>query len=171
MSETLVTGDDPFPGGSFPLTGRPTVRVGYSIGQVTHHASNPEAQAKAVELLHLAFHLGITHFDTAQFYSNGLANELLRESFENRHDDILIATKAGAKPAPGTPTPSEAAKKPSELRTGVEENLRSLGTDWIDVVKLWRWTSPLGCSLPTNRSWRSRTSSPRWQLRADDFGK
>ena len=85
------------------MAGRPTARVGYGMGQVTRHAGNSEAHAKAVLLLHAAFDLGITHFDTAQFYGNGLANELLRASFGNRRHDILIATKAGAKPVPGAP--------------------------------------------------------------------
>jgi len=137
MSVTLVT-RDPFPGGSFPLAGRLTSRVGYGMGQVTRHAGNSEAQAKAVELLHVAFNLGITHFDTAQFYGDGLANELLRASFGNRRNDILIATKAEAKPVPGAPIPLEAAQKPFELRAAVEANLRTLGTNWIDVVNLRR---------------------------------
>ena len=137
MSVTLVT-RDPFPGGSFPLAGRLTSRVGYGMGQVTRHAGNSEAQAKAVELLHVAFDLGITHFDTAQFYGSGLANELLRASFGNRRNDILIATKAEAKPVPGAPIPLEAAQKPFELRAAVEANLRTLGTNWIDVVNLRR---------------------------------
>ena len=133
MSETLVTGG-PFPGGSFPLAGRPTARVGYGMSQVTRHAGNSELQAKAVELLHVAFDLRITHFDTAQFYGSGQANELLRASFGNRRNHILIATKAGTKPVPASPIPLEAAQKPFELRAAVEANLLTLGTNWIDVV-------------------------------------
>ena len=137
MSGTLVT-RGPFPGGLFPLAGRPTARVGYGMGQVTRHAGRSEAQAKAVELLHVAFDLGITHFDTAHFYGNGQANEMLRASFGNRRNDILIAIKAGAKPVPAAPIPLEAAHKPFELRAAVEANLLTLGTNWIDVVNLRR---------------------------------
>lgn len=94
----MNSADRPRPGGTFPLAGRPTARIGYGMGQVTRRAVDPEGQARAVDLLRQALELGITHFDTAQFYGNGLTNELLRESLGDRRDEVVIATKAGAKP-------------------------------------------------------------------------
>jgi aryl-alcohol dehydrogenase-like predicted oxidoreductase len=108
-NQTVQNSHRPTPGGTFPLAGRPTARE-----------------------------LGITHFDTAQFYGNGLANELIRDSVGGRRDDIVIATKAGAKPVPGAQIPLTAAQKPVELRAAVEDNLRTLGTDRIDIVNLRR---------------------------------
>lgn len=128
----------PTPGGTFRLTGKPIPRIGYGMGQVTRKAEDPEGRVRAVDLLRRAFELGITHFDTAQFYGNGRANELLHESFADVRDDIIIATKAGTKPVPGAPVPLTAAQKPAELRAAVEENLRTLGTDRIDIVNLRR---------------------------------
>ncbi|QCB51780.1 aldo/keto reductase [Rhodococcus sp. PAMC28707] len=130
--------DRPIPGGTFPLAGRATPRIGYGMGQITRIAEDSEGRARAVDLLRVAFDLGITHFDTAQFYGNGRANELLRESLGPRREEIVIATKAGAKPVPGGKIPLTAAQKPVELRAAVEENLRSLGTDRLDVVNLRR---------------------------------
>ncbi|WP_269048320.1 aldo/keto reductase [Paenarthrobacter sp. Z7-10] len=80
----------------------------------------------------------MTHFDTAQFYADGRANELLHESLADVREGIVIATKAGAKPVPGAAIPLAAAQKPAELRAAVEDNLRTLGTDRIDVVNLRR---------------------------------
>lgn len=45
-----------------------------------------------------ALDLGITHFDAAQFFSNRRVNELLRESFAGVRENIVIATKTGARP-------------------------------------------------------------------------
>lgn len=139
MSEQTLEGTHcPQPGGTFLLAGRPTARVGYGMGQVTRRAGNPDGHARAVDLLRSAFELGIIHFDTAQFYGNGLANELLRQSLGDRRDDIVIATKVGAKPVPGEPIPLEAAQQPFELQAAVEANLRTLGTDRIDIANLRR---------------------------------
>lgn len=95
----------PTPGGTFTLTGRTTPRIGYGMGQITRHAETPEARTRAIRLLRRAYELGITHYDTAQFYGNGLGNELLRESLSQFRDDLVIATKAGAKPVPDAKIP------------------------------------------------------------------
>lgn len=134
----MNTGSSRTPGGTFPLAGKPTARIGYGMGQLARKTEDVDRRREASALLCQALEHGITHYDTAQFYGNGRANELLRESFANVRDDIVIATKAGAKPAPGEPIPLKAAQKPTELRAAVEDNLRTLGTDRIDIVNLRR---------------------------------
>lgn len=126
------------PGGTFPLAGRPTARVGYGMGQVTRAAVDASGEDRAIALLRRAFDLGVTHLDTALFYGNGLANDLLRRALGNHRDELVLASKAGARPVPGAPVPLTAAQRPAELRTAVEENLRTLGTDRVDVVNLRR---------------------------------
>ncbi|GGF34486.1 aldo/keto reductase [Subtercola lobariae] len=133
-----MTGERPTPGGTFTLAGRETARIGYGMGQVTRSAESAEGHDSAVALLHQALELGVTHYDTAQFYGNGRANELLRESFSGVRDEIVISTKAGAKPVPGAPIPLTAAQRPAESRAAVESNLQTLGTDRIDIVNLRR---------------------------------
>ncbi|MDQ2742199.1 MAG: aldo/keto reductase [Chloroflexota bacterium] len=128
----------PGPGGTFNLAGRPAARVGYGMGQLTRQAQSPEGYSAAITLLRHALDLGINHFDTAQFYGNGLANRLIRDALGGRRNEYLIATKAGAMPVPGAPVPLTAAQKPGELRAAVEANLATLGTDWLDVVNLRR---------------------------------
>ncbi|QPZ38089.1 aldo/keto reductase [Paramicrobacterium chengjingii] len=126
------------PGGSFPLGGTPTARIGYGMSRIALMAETAENRASAVALLRTARELGVTHFDTAQFYGDDRANQLLRESFAGVRDDIVIATKVGVKLVSGAPVPLEAAQKPGELRVAVEENLRTLGTDRVDIVNLRR---------------------------------
>ncbi|MDQ6741196.1 MAG: aldo/keto reductase [Actinomycetota bacterium] len=128
----------PGPGGTFTLPGRPAARVGYGMGQLTRQAQSLEGYSAAITLLRHALDLGINHFDTAQFYGNGVANRLIRDALGGRRDEFLIATKAGAMPVPGAPVPLTAAQKPRELRAAVEANLAALRTDWLDVVNLRR---------------------------------
>ncbi|HEY0238472.1 MAG TPA: aldo/keto reductase [Friedmanniella sp.] len=126
------------PGGTFPLAGRAVPRLGYGMGQVTRSAQTAEAHAAAVALLRQAYDLGVRHFDTAEFYSHGLANRLLAEAFGSVRDEVTLATKAGARPVSGASVPLTAAQQPHELREAVEANLASLRTDRLDVVNLRR---------------------------------
>jgi len=126
-------------GGVFPLAGRDVPRVGYGLGQLARQtAADGDGRADALGLLRRAFGLGIRHFDTAQFYGNGLANQLLAEAFRDVRDEVVFATKAGARAVPGAPVPLTAAQQPHELREAVEANLTSLATDRLDVVNLRR---------------------------------
>lgn len=125
-------------GRTFTLNGRDVPRIGYGMGQVTRNAGSADGRQRAVALLQEAYDLGVRHFDTAQFYGNGLANELIAEALGSRRDDLVIATKAGARPDPQGPVPLTAAQRPAELRQAVEENLATLNTDRLDVVYLRR---------------------------------
>ncbi len=62
-------------------------------------------------------------------------------------DDVVVATKVGATPAPGGPRPMRLAQRPEELRASVEDNLRSLGTETLDLVNLRRTDSATGQGL------------------------
>ena len=126
------------PGGTFPLAGRAVPRLGYGMGQVTRSAGTDDGHVTAVALLRQAYDLGVRHFDTAEFYSHGLANRMLAEAFGDVRDDIIIATKTGARPVLGAPVPLTAAQQPHELREAVEANLASLRTDRLDIVNLRR---------------------------------
>ena len=135
---SFVSGQPQPPGGTFELAGRSMPRVGYGMGRLARAVSARHTRAGAVTLLQQAYDLGIRHFDTAQFYGDGSANQLLREAFRDCRDDVLIATKAGARPVADAPVPLTAAQRPEELRAAVEENLATLGTDRVDVVYLRR---------------------------------
>jgi len=56
----------------------------------------PMERSSAIKLLHEAMELGVEHFDTAEMYGIGSANEtLLGDAFANRRDRVFIATKFG----------------------------------------------------------------------------
>ncbi len=121
----------------FPFAGRSLPRIGYGMGQLARRATSTAGWTEAVALLRRAFELGVRHFDTAQFYGDGLANRLLRAALGDVRDEVVLATKAGAKPVPGA-IPLTAAQQPHELREAIEANLATLDTDRLDVVYLRR---------------------------------
>jgi aryl-alcohol dehydrogenase-like predicted oxidoreductase len=109
-----------------PQTGRALV-----IGAV------PGDRDRAIAVLRRAVELGINHIDTAAFYFSSLrsANELINTALAPYPDDLVIVTKVG----PGRDASGEwlPPARPDQLRGQVEENLRQLGRDHLDVVN-WR---------------------------------
>lgn len=92
---------------------------------------DPDA-ARAV--LRRAVELGVDHIDTAQFYGPDVVNDLIRETLHPYPDALRLVTKVGARrDETGAWLP---AQTPAELRAGVEDNLRSLGVERMDLVNL-----------------------------------
>ncbi|GGQ65985.1 aldo/keto reductase [Kitasatospora griseola] len=120
-------------------------RLGYGAMRLTGNGmmgnsdGAPIDRDFAVRLLHTAFEQGVNHVDTASFYFSPRrsANELINRALDSwRGHDVVVATKVG----PGR-TPSgewRTMARPDELRGQVEENLRQLGRDHLDVVNLRR---------------------------------
>ncbi|MFB7179323.1 oxidoreductase [Streptomyces sp. NPDC056257] len=90
----------------------------------------------AVRILRSAVELGVNHIDTASFYFSPLrsANELINRALAPYSDDLVIATKVGPWRDPSGEWLGMAG--PEQLRGQVEENLRQLGRDHLDVVNL-----------------------------------
>jgi aryl-alcohol dehydrogenase-like predicted oxidoreductase len=103
-------------------------------------AFSPEAvpgdRGQAIAVLRRAVELGVNHIDTAAFYFSSLrsANELINTALAPYPDDLVIATKVGPGRAPDGEFLDLA--RPDQLRGQVEENLRQLGRDHLDVVNL-----------------------------------
>ncbi|MEU7038321.1 oxidoreductase [Streptomyces sp. NPDC046237] len=97
----------------------------------------PRDRDQAVAVLRRAVELGVNHIDTAAFYFSPLrsANELINRALAPYADDLVITTKVGpCRDASGRWATH--ATTPEELRGQVEENLRQLGRDHLDVVNL-----------------------------------
>jgi pyridoxine 4-dehydrogenase len=94
----------------------------------------PRDRDAALAVLRRAVELGVDHIDTSQFYGPDVVNELIREALHPYPDGLCLATKVGARrDAEGGWLP---AQRPEDLRAGVEENLRSLRVDRMDLVNL-----------------------------------
>ncbi|KAA0018518.1 aldo/keto reductase [Antrihabitans cavernicola] len=130
----MTNSETPRPGGSASLAGRTVSRIGYGAMQLERLRDDRSA---AIALLRRAVELGVDHIDTAQFYGDGLVNDLVREAI--RPDDhVVVVSKVGADSNPGGPARIRLAQRPDELRASVENNLESLGIEQIPVVNLRR---------------------------------
>lgn len=89
-----------------------------------------------ISLIHSAFEKGITFFDTAEVYGPLLNEELLGEAVAPFRNEIVIATKFGFKPSETDPAAnrwSELDSRPEHIKKVVEESLKRLRTDHIDL--------------------------------------
>ena len=96
--------------------------------------AQPRDRGQAITVLRKALELGVDHIDTASFYFSSLrsANELINSALSPYPDTLTIATKVGPSRDPSGEWRPPAT--PGELRGQVEENLRQLGRDHLDLV-------------------------------------
>ncbi|MFI9251794.1 oxidoreductase [Streptomyces sp. NPDC053069] len=96
----------------------------------------PRDRDQAISVLRRAVELGVNHIDTAAFYFSALrsANELINRALAPYPEDLVITTKVGQPRDPSGAWLPHAT--PEQLRGLVEENLRQLGRDHLDVVNL-----------------------------------
>jgi len=128
---------DTRPGGTFTMGGDLTVtRMGYGAMQLAGPGvfGPPADRDAAVAVLREAVELGITHIDTSGYYGPRVTNQIIREALYPYPEDLRIVTKVGAARDANGGWPE--AQAPGQLRAQVEENLRDLGLDAMDVVNL-----------------------------------
>ncbi|MEV1147515.1 aldo/keto reductase [Micromonospora sp. NPDC049799] len=128
--------------GSWTLGDHRVHRMGFGSMRTT---PDPDTR-RAVRVLRRAVDLGVDHVDTAAFYvSPGgtlnvgsgparYATELIRAALAPYPEHLVIATKVGFAYTPATGLREDAS--PAGLRAQVEENLRRLGRDHLDLVNL-----------------------------------
>lgn len=99
-------------------------------------------EAVAVSAIRRARELGINFFDTAQAYGFGASEAMLgralRDDLDHRREEVVVATKGGLRM---TEAGLRRDASPTWLRRGVEESLRSLGVDYIDLYQV-HWPDP-----------------------------
>lgn len=129
--------------GTWLLGDREVNRVGLGAMRLPGDMSPGSAGAlidrdRAIGVLRRAVDLGVNHIDTASFYFTPLcsANELINSALGPYPDDLTIVTKVGPWRVASGQWQGMAA--PDQLRGQVEENLRQLGRDHLDVVNLRR---------------------------------
>jgi aryl-alcohol dehydrogenase-like predicted oxidoreductase len=87
-------------------------------------------EQQATRVVHAALDAGITHFDTAESYGNGVSETLLGKALGSRRHEVVIATKFADRP-PGEPyTPGLLRRR---ILDGCEASLKRLSTDHIDL--------------------------------------
>ena len=89
--------------------------------------------AEAKRLVDICLEAGVSMFDSADGYSNGMAEEILGQAIKGRRDAVLISTKGSFRRGPG---PNDLGSSRHYLTRAVEASLRRLGTDYIDLYQL-----------------------------------
>lgn len=89
--------------------------------------------AEARRLVDICIEAGVNLFDTADVYSDGASEEVLGAAIKGRRNDVLISTKMSLPMGDG---PNDAGSSRSRLIKGVDDALRRLGTDHIDLMQL-----------------------------------
>lgn len=122
--------------GTFKLGDHFVNRMGYGAMQLAGPGvfGPPKDRDAAVAVLRAAVAAGVNHIDTSDFYGPHVTNQIIRDALHPYSDDLLIVTKVGAirgKDASWLPAQSAA-----ELQQGVEDNLRNLGRDTLDLVNM-----------------------------------
>ena len=84
----------------------------------------------------IALDAGVNMIDTADVYSDGLAEEILGQALNGRRDRVLLATKARFAMGPG---PNDAGLSRHHLIEACEASLRRLQTDHIDLYQVHEW--------------------------------
>ena len=118
------------------LGDKPINRIGFGAMQLAGPGVfGPPRDPDAVRaVLRRAIELGVDHIDTAQYYGPDVVNDLIREALYPYPENLKLVTKVGGRrDDQGAWLP---AQSPAELRAGVEENLRSLRVERMDLVNL-----------------------------------
>ncbi len=139
MSLGQITAAD---GGTWKLGDLVVNRIGFGAmrlpqtGRALVADAVPRDRDQAISVLRRAVEFGVNHIDTAAFYFSPLrsANELINSALAPYPDDLVIVTKVGPGRDPWGEWTDRA--RPDQLRGQVEENLRQLGRDHLDVVNL-----------------------------------
>ena len=88
---------------------------------------------ESTRLVDICLEAGLNMFDTADIYSEGLAEEILGKTIKRRRGEVLISTKGTFRMGPGD---NDVGSSRFHLIRAVEASLRRLGTDYIDIYQL-----------------------------------
>ena len=119
---------------TFPFGDRSVKRLGYGAMQLAGPGvfGPPRDRDAAIAVLREAVAAGVDHIDTSDFYGPHVTNQLIREALSPYPNDLVIVTKIGA--VRGEDGSWNPAQEPDQLPSAVEDNLRNLGLDRLEVV-------------------------------------
>ncbi|WP_102959978.1 aldo/keto reductase [Mangrovicella endophytica] len=102
----------------------------------THPWSLPEEESRP--FIRRAIELGINFFDTANVYSDGTSEEIVGRALKDfgRRDELVIATKVNGRMHEG---PNGQGLSRKAIFTEIDNSLRRLGTDYVDLYQIHRW--------------------------------
>ena len=103
------------------------------------HAYGEKDDKESLKTLHRALELGITFWDTADYYGNGDNERLISKALKKKRDQVFLATKFGLiYPESGDLFNSGLNGSPAWVHQAVDRSLKRLETDYIDLYYLHR---------------------------------
>lgn len=111
-------------------------RQGYGSMGLSHSYGRAEDE-NSIRTIHRALELGVTLIDTANVYGQGHNEELVARALEGRRDKVVLATKFGLRFG-DDPEDRRVNGEPAYARRRLEESLRRLRTDHVDLYYLHR---------------------------------
>ncbi|NOK15603.1 oxidoreductase [Corallococcus carmarthensis] len=121
---------------TFPGTSLTAHRMGYGAMQLAgpHVWGPPRDPEAAAAVLREAISIGIDHFDTSEAYGPHVTNQLIHATLHPYPRNVVIVSKLGGRR--GADKSWLPALSPAEIRSDLQDNLRHLGLDALDVVNL-----------------------------------
>lgn len=110
--------------------------IGLGCMNLSHAYGVPPSRKQGEAVLKRALDIGITHFDSAALYGFGRNEELVGPFLKPHRNDIVLVTKCGMRGENGVRTIDG---RPRKLREDIENSLRRLQTDVIDLYYLHRY--------------------------------
>jgi len=116
--------------------GRTGIKVSpYALGAMMFGAVGNPDHDDSVRIMHKALDAGINFVDTADAYSRGESEEIVGQALKGRRDDVVLATKLYM---PMGDDPNQRGISRRWIMTEVENSLRRLRTDYIDLYQIHR---------------------------------
>jgi len=117
---------------------RPLGRTGWRVSEISFGAWaiggswGQVSDEESLATLHKAVECGVNFIDTADVYGDGRSERLIAKFKKERNEEIIVATKAGRR----LPTQTEGGYSRENLTSWVEDSLRNLSTDCLDLLQL-----------------------------------
>jgi len=124
-------------------TGLNISEIGFGAWAIGESWWGTQKERDSINALHKALDLGVNFIDTAQGYGEGKSERIIAQVLKDRKEKIYVATKTPPAPGPWPPSPyCDMNERYSEayIRKNIEDRLRNLNTDCIDVLQFHTWT-------------------------------
>ncbi len=125
-------------------------KTGYTVSEIGFGAWaigggwGAQDDAESVRTLHAALDRGVNFIDTAAVYGDGHSERIIGKMLKERSEDIIVATKTPpTMPGLWPPSPYEKVEdrySEAYLRENIEQRLRNLDVECIDLLQLHTWT-------------------------------
>lgn len=124
-------------------TGLKVSEIGFGAWAIGGKRWGQQDDDESLQTLHAAIDSGVNFIDTAAGYGDGKSEQLIGKMLKSRKEDIFVCTKTPPAAGPWPPSPyckAEERYSESYIRQNVEERLKNLDMDCVDILLLHTWT-------------------------------